>query len=141
MDEIKELQTYTLSVYPGEFALVKSHKSNGGEQWYRREDVDPLISRLERAERELNNIQQEEVRRIKHLNRLATWAQQDPTGPIVASQIQEWVLNELGAALGAHYKPTSWRPESHQFENLQEQLAAERTAREQAEAKLEAIIP
>lgn len=71
-----------------------------------------MLERLQKAEAELLAIQQEEVRRIRHLNRLGTWAQQDATGPIIKDQIQAWVLAELKAALGSAYEPTSWQPET-----------------------------
>ena len=80
------------------------------------------LDRLQKAEEELLAIQQEEVRRIRHLNRLGTWAQQDPTGPIVRDQIQAWVLAELKAALGSAYEPTSWQPETAVTEQLQDRL-------------------
>lgn len=56
----------------------------------------------------------EEVRRIKHLNRLGSWAQQDPTGPLNtehAQNVRDWVLAELKAALGSKYEPTEWQPD------------------------------
>lgn len=65
----------------------------------------------------------EEVRRIKHLNRLATWAQQDPTGPMNTEQnshVKEWVLGEIQAALGADLKPSEWQPS---YIDLQQRLA------------------
>lgn len=57
-----------------------------------------------------DRLKAESVRRIRHLNRLATWAQQDPTGPLCAKGVQAWVLSELRAALGADYQPTEWSP-------------------------------
>lgn len=70
-----------------------------------------VLDQLEKAEAEMLAIQQEEARRIRHLNRLGSWAQQDCTGPIIKDQIQAWVLSELRAALGSAYEPTSWQPE------------------------------
>ena len=45
-----------------------------------------------------------------HLNRLATWAQQDPTGPTCAKGVQRWVLNEIRLALGQRGEPTPYVP-------------------------------
>ena len=42
----KGLQPYALSSYPGERGLTKIHPENGGEQWYRREEVDALLDSL-----------------------------------------------------------------------------------------------
>jgi hypothetical protein len=61
----------------------------------------------------VNELEREEVRRIKHLNRLGTWAQQDPTGPLRTSEawnVKDWVLNELKAALGSEWKQQEWEP-------------------------------
>lgn len=41
--ECSGLQPYSLSTYPGEYCLVKTHPGNGCEQWYKREEVDELI--------------------------------------------------------------------------------------------------
>ena len=41
------VQTYAMSSYPGEYQLVPSHPGSGDEeQWYRREDIDPLLRNL-----------------------------------------------------------------------------------------------
>lgn len=95
-----------------------------------------MLERLQKAEGELLAIKQEEVRRIRHLNRLGTWAQQDPTGPIVRDQIQAWVLTELKAALGSAYEPTSWQPETaiaeQENKELQDRLQAVEKERDRA---------
>lgn len=39
------IQTYALSNYPGEFRLVEAHPNNEGEQWYKRSEIDPILSR------------------------------------------------------------------------------------------------
>lgn len=60
---------------------------------------------------ENERLKQGEVRRIAYLNRLATWAQQDPTGPWEKLDIQEWVLNQIKGALGQPVKGESrWHP-------------------------------
>lgn len=51
-----------------------------------------------------------------HLNRLATWAQQDPTGPTCAKDVQQWVLNEIRLALGQSVEPTPYVPIVFQYE-------------------------
>ncbi len=68
---------------------------------------------LKTCHESLMAIKQEEVRRIKHLNRLGSWAQQDPTGPLnteASRNVKEWVLNELKAALGSEWKQQEWEP-------------------------------
>lgn len=67
-------------------------------------DIADLIVRLEA----------EDIRRIRHLNRLATWAQQDPTGPLphwAGCRVQSWVLNEIRCALGGQSEPQAFEPE------------------------------
>lgn len=75
-------------------------------------------------------LEAENIRRIRHLNRLATWAQQDPTGPLPewrGAQVQSWVLNEIRAALGSNPAPQPWTPECLQASNtkVSNALAAE----------------
>lgn len=52
-----------------------------------------------------------EIRRIRPLNRLATWAQQDATQPIPVP-VQEWVLNQIKEALGQPTEFVGWEPDS-----------------------------
>lgn len=104
-------------------SLDKALSTDAGKQF---------LERLRKAEAEILAIQQEEVRRIRHLNRLGTWAQQDPTGPIVRDQIQAWVLAELKAALGSAYEPTSWQPETAMIGDLEDRLQAVEKKLEQA---------
>jgi hypothetical protein len=42
------IQPYAMSVYPGEHNLVPTHPANGGEQWYKRDDVDAKLDELEK---------------------------------------------------------------------------------------------
>lgn len=91
-------------------------------------ELDETRKRAEKAEAELAAVKTEEVRRIRHLNRLATWAQQDPTGPWHAGRIQEWVLNEIKAALGAVCDPTAWQPSYYELRDRAEKAEAERNA-------------
>jgi hypothetical protein len=58
----------------------------------------------------IERLEVENIRRIKHLNRLASWAQQDPSGPWHKKYIQEWVLKEIACALGSPDRPTLWKP-------------------------------
>lgn len=40
------IQPYSLSSYPGEYRLVKTHPSDDDdEQWYKRSEIDPLLSK------------------------------------------------------------------------------------------------
>lgn len=82
---------------------------------------------IEYLQQKLSQIEQEEVRRIRHLNRLGTWAQQDPTGPLQVHGIQEWVLAELKAALGSAYEPTAWQPETSEHSQKEGELERQGT--------------
>jgi len=65
-------------------------------------------------------LETENVRRIRHLNRLASWAQQDPTGPLPSwkgMEVRGWVLNEIRGALGQKQEPQSWKPTCLQASN------------------------
>lgn len=68
-------------------------------------------AQLAALQQKVEEMTKEEVRRISHLNRLATWAQQDPTGPWEKLEIQKWVLSELKSALGQRADETAWQPE------------------------------
>lgn len=94
--------------------------------------VEQVIEKVSQLREELEKIKTEEVRRIRHLNRLGTWAQQDPTGPLVAGNIQQFVLRELEAALGSEYKPSAWQPD---YFKLQEQNADLRERIKELESK------
>jgi len=74
---------------------------------------------------EIKRLVSEEIQRIQHLNRLATWAQQDPTGPWHKEAIQAWVLNEIRAALGQENKPVGWQPETASLEQENKRLVEE----------------
>lgn len=50
-----ELQTYALSTYPGERAMVVAHPSNYDAQWYRREDVQKRIAELQKENERLKD--------------------------------------------------------------------------------------
>lgn len=86
------------------------------------ENIAELKGQVEVAEAARDNIKAEDVRRIRHINRVATWAQQDPTGPLnthQGMQVREWVLNELKAALGSEYEEKlRFCPTTHEFEKL-----------------------
>ena len=80
--------------------------------------LDWLFSKLLAAERErdeanaaIRTLEKLELDRVKHLNRLASWAQQDPTGPRESHQIQSWVLSEIKQALGAQTDITKFEPD------------------------------
>lgn len=78
-------------------------------------------------QREVERLKEEDVRRIRHLNRLGSWAQQDPTGPLpswMGSAVQQWVLEELKAALGTEYRATSWQPSYLELRDERDRLAA-----------------
>lgn len=51
------IQPYSMSNYPGEHKLVKTHPSNGGEHFYLRSDVDKLIRQLKKKSTLEDNIQ------------------------------------------------------------------------------------
>lgn len=88
----------------------------------------PYAVALRETDADLKKCEEEEIRRIRHLNRLASWAQQDPTGPLpvwMGSRVQEWVLNELKAALGAKVDPTAWQPDYHELKADRDRLAGE----------------
>ncbi len=78
------------------------------ERKMRKEIVDAIESERKRAE----GLEQRELQSIKYLNRLATWAQQDPTGPWEKYKIQEWVLNQIKGALGQKIEETDWQPKA-----------------------------
>lgn len=69
-----------------------------------------------KLERERDEARAMQLNAIKHLNRIATWVQQDPTGPWNKLEIQKWVLNEIRAALGQEPLPQLWQPESVNLE-------------------------
>lgn len=83
-----------------------------------------LGTALEEALKENAELKQEEIRRIKYLNKLATWAQQDPTGPIAAEGIRAWVLEQIKGAFGQTPEPTCFVPQTELYERLQEENAA-----------------
>lgn len=74
---------------------------------------ETLELRITHLEAENAKLKAEKIASIKHLNRLATWAQQDPTGPWEKFEIQQWVLNEIKAAMGQEVESTTWQP-THQ---------------------------
>lgn len=129
-------------------APATSETPRTDEQWERHdhETIDEASARcrhfartLERelaaAKRERDEANARLVNSIKHLNRLGSWAQQDPTGPFESAQIQQWVLSELRAALGQDYEPTKWQPS---ILMLRDQLSAATRRAEEAERELEA---
>lgn len=91
--------------------------------------------RLAAAESERDELASRNVAAIKHLNRLATWAQQDPTGPHEKHSIQQWVLNEIKSALGT---PTiqQWTPP---YMALQDQLSTALAENERLRAEYERL--
>lgn len=92
---------------------------------------------------ETSSLQQEQVRRIKYLNRLGSWAQQDPTGPMNTAennQVKEWVLAELKAALGSEYEPTEWQPSYIRLQDEFATLQRENAELEQNAAALRDVI-
>ena len=97
---------------------IWDYKQHGYETYitaYRCEEKQGEIARqaaeIRRLTLELDAIKATEVARIKHVNRLATWASQDPTGPWEKYEIQRWVLNELRACLGQPLDDsTHWQP-------------------------------
>lgn len=85
------------------------------------------LEHADKLQAEVEKLKQEDVRRIQHLNRLGSWAQQDPTGPLpdwMGRAIQQWVLEELKAALGTEYKATSWQPSYLKLRDEREALLA-----------------
>jgi hypothetical protein len=75
-----------------------------------------IEQQLEQAIRERDEARAIQLNAIKHLNRIATWVQQDPTGPWNKLEIQKWVLNEIRTALGQEPLPQLWQPESVNLE-------------------------
>ncbi len=67
------------------------------------EIANSALSNLPAVTENAEKIEQEEVRRIRHLNRLATWAQQDPTQPIPFG-VREWVLGSK------EWEELDWQP-------------------------------
>ena len=96
-------------------------RSVSGQGW---NNVEAIREELDVLSVALVNIEAEEVRRIKHLNRIATWAQQDPTGPVNAGGVRDWLLNELKAAMGGEWKKLSWQPNYMQLLDEVEALKA-----------------
>ena len=118
-----------------EIIYSRRHETGINKDYYDRESVARIINAEVAALRQkLHEAEAENVRRIRHLNRLGTWAQQDATGPLIAGQIQEWVLNELKAALGSEYKPTDWQPT---YFALEETAASQASVIEQLRKALE----
>lgn len=86
---------------------------------------------------ELQKLRLEKLASIKHLNRLATWAQQDPTGPWEKLEIQNWVLNEIKGALGQPVEATKWQPAAPVGNAIID--AVDKATRDEAIARLRAI--
>lgn len=79
----------------------------------------------------VGELEKENIRRIRHLNRLASWAQQDPTGPMIADKVQEWVLEEIKSALGVEANGADWQPEFvARITSLEKQLRDEKLVSE-----------
>lgn len=74
--------------------------------------VSMIASAIESERKRAEGLEQRELQSIKYLNRLATWAQQDPTGPWEKYKIQEWVLNQIKGALGQKIEETDWQPKA-----------------------------
>jgi len=64
----------------------------------------------------VRELETEHTRCIRHINRLAMWAQQDPAGPIEAHGIKRFVLSELKAALGGEYEDPGYTPSIFAFQ-------------------------
>lgn len=73
----------------------------------RAEQAESVLA-VEQAERK--RVEAEEINRIRYLNKLATWAQQDPTMPIPAP-VQEWVLEQIKGAFGQTPMEVGWVPD------------------------------
>lgn len=87
------------------------------------ESVKNLTQALQDMQNDLGKSREEKLNAIRHLNRLATWAQQDPTGPLStgdAGNVQAWVLNEIRQALGQYGKELPHTPEVIRLQNAAE---------------------
>jgi hypothetical protein len=82
---------------------------------------DPLI----RKAQEVDKLKVQQLKGVAALNRLATWAQQDPTGPWNKLEIQKWVLNQIRLALGQEELPELWQPTSVSLEQERYYLKAQ----------------
>ena len=76
--------------------------------------AEDAANELVRLRAEVETLAAQRLLTIRHLNRLATWAQQDPTGPLPSyygMRVQAWVLNEIKQALGGDSEPVEFEPE------------------------------
>lgn len=62
------IQPYAMSVYPGEYKLVSTHPSNGGEQWYKRSDVELALRQSEERMNELDKRNKDLLIKLSRLN-------------------------------------------------------------------------
>lgn len=110
-NEKAELKCPPCAFYPFALEAIQSERSRY-EYAYKlaEERIEFQLKRNADLESKLRKAEEEEVRRIAYLNRLASWAQQDPTGPWEKYEIQEWVLNEIKGALGSRVDETKWKP-------------------------------
>lgn len=79
-------------------------------------DLNTANAQLEEAKKKRRELEAQNVERTRHINKVATWASQDVTGPWDKLEIQQWILNELAMALGGQpMTHSAWKPEAIKY--------------------------